>query len=95
VTINVVSTKVIEVRNVNIRVRCSIVKDAVDRSRRFENAETPNLAGLLGTRRERPCRRATDKTNELAPPHSITSSARAAIGSVKAEAASAITFPRS
>src|SRR5262249_39263372 len=32
---------------------------------------------LLRTRHERPCRRAANECDELAPPHSITSSARA------------------
>src|SRR5947209_7759177 len=42
-----------------------------------ERAYSSHL-GLLGTRSERPCRgRAADKANELAPSHSITSSARA------------------
>src|SRR5262249_2151604 len=37
----------------------------------------PNFTRLLRTRCERPCRRPAHKCNEIAPPHSITSSARA------------------
>src|SRR5262249_51962697 len=54
-------------------------------------AQKPNgrqLAGLLRARRERPCcRRATEQRDELAPLHSITSSARASSmgGYVQAE----------
>jgi hypothetical protein len=39
---------------------------------------SPALPRLLRPRRERPCgRRAAEQRDELAPPHSITSSARA------------------
>jgi hypothetical protein len=42
-----------------------------------DKAHPPNFARLLRPRRERPCRRAAENSNELAAPHSITSSARA------------------
>src|SRR5215813_13207194 len=38
---------------------------------------TPHTLALLRARRERPRRRTAKKSDELAPPHSITSSARA------------------
>src|SRR6516165_2653511 len=41
-----------------------------------ENPDAPNLQ-LLRVRRERPRSRSAEKRDELAPPHSITSSARA------------------
>src|SRR6516225_6290905 len=42
-----------------------------------QNADAPQSVGLLRTRDKRPCnRRATKERNELAPLHSITSSAR-------------------
>src|SRR5262249_25837179 len=40
-----------------------------------QEAEAINTARLLRLRRKRPRRRAADERNELAPPHSITSSA--------------------
>src|SRR5262249_31110301 len=44
--------------------------------RTHEHADPPHLLALLRTRRERPCRRcAAHERNDLAPPHSITSSA--------------------
>src|SRR5215813_159142 len=52
------------------------------KARRFQHAEAPDLAGWLSTRRPRPklrhrsCR-ASKQRDELAPSHSITSSARA------------------
>jgi hypothetical protein len=42
-----------------------------------KHSDTPNLLSLLRFGDKRPCRRSTDKRYELAPPHSITSSARA------------------
>jgi hypothetical protein len=43
-----------------------------------ENANAPHPLGRrLRARRERPCRRARKQRDQLAPPHSITSSARA------------------
>ena len=42
-----------------------------------ENTDTGELSGLLCARCNRPRRRATEQRDELAPPHSITSSARA------------------
>src|SRR5262249_8358851 len=43
-----------------------------------ESADSQHLLWLLRPRRERPCdRRAAEQRDELAPPHSITSSARA------------------
>ena len=51
-----------------------------DRPRREldEHADAPHPLALLRARRERPRRRRTaEKRDELAPPHSITSSARA------------------
>src|SRR5262249_40639525 len=45
-----------------------------------EHADAPHAVALLRSRRERPCRRATEERVELAPPnHSITSSARSRI----------------
>src|SRR5262249_14303403 len=41
-----------------------------------EGADTPNALALLRPRRERPRRRASNQRDELAAPHSITSSAR-------------------
>src|SRR5262249_60282028 len=40
-----------------------------------EHADAPPGLGLLRARRERPCRRAAEKRDEVAAPHSITSSA--------------------
>src|SRR6266567_8216540 len=43
-----------------------------------EHADAPHSLGLLRARRERPCNgRAAEQRDELAAPHSITSSARA------------------
>jgi hypothetical protein len=42
-----------------------------------QHADAPHALGLLCARRKRPCRHAADERDELAPPHSITSSARA------------------
>src|SRR5262249_42363304 len=42
-----------------------------------EDADPPHTLRLLRARRERPRRRAAEKRDELAAPHSITSSARA------------------
>ena len=42
-----------------------------------EHANAPHPLALLRARRERPSRRAADERDELAPVHSITSSARA------------------
>src|SRR5262249_21708246 len=42
---------------------------------RFQHADTPLLSGLLRARCERPRRRPTDERDELAPSHSMTSSA--------------------
>src|SRR5262249_52348523 len=51
--------------------------DGIDSRRRVENPDHRHRA-LLRARRERPSnRRAADEGDELAPPHSITSSARA------------------
>src|SRR5215831_15468177 len=42
-----------------------------------QRADPPDSLGLLRPRRNRPCRRAAEHRDELAPPdHSITSSAR-------------------
>jgi len=43
---------------------------------RNQYAEPPHAVALLRTRDERPRCSAPDRRNELAPPHSITSSAR-------------------
>src|SRR5262245_41303926 len=43
-----------------------------------ENTDAPHRVGLLRMRRDRPpCRGTAEQRDELAPPHSITSSARA------------------
>jgi hypothetical protein len=42
-----------------------------------DKSHPPNFARVLRPRRERPRRRAAEQRDELAPPHSITSSARA------------------
>src|SRR5262249_7943804 len=42
-----------------------------------EHADTPHPFALLRARRDGPCRRAADERDELAPFHSMTSSARA------------------
>src|SRR5262249_24788753 len=47
------------------------------RGRAHEHADASHPLRLLRARRERPRRRAAEQRNELAPPHSITSSARA------------------
>src|SRR5207253_1357510 len=49
---------------------------SLDRAHQHANAPHP-LRLLLRTCRERPCRRAAEQRDELAAPHSITSSARA------------------
>ena len=55
-------------------------------ARAHEHADAPHPLGLLRARRQRPRRRAADERDELAPPHSITSSARATkVGHVEAE----------
>src|SRR5262249_23190155 len=54
-----------------------------------DHADAPHPLALLGARRERPCgRRAADECHELAPSHSITSSARpsSVIGNVRPSA---------
>src|SRR5262245_28707886 len=46
-----------------------------------QHADPPHLLRLLRPGRDRPCgRRAAEQRDELAPPHSITSSARASSG---------------
>src|SRR5262249_19685615 len=48
----------------------------IGRGKIHEHADPPNLIGPLRVRRERPCRRrAAEKRDKFAPPHSITSSA--------------------
>src|SRR5215468_9876491 len=42
-----------------------------------QHADAPHAFALLRARRERPCHRAAEQRDELASPHSITSSARA------------------
>src|SRR6516225_1778052 len=42
-----------------------------------QHADAAHSAGLLRASAERPCRRAAQECDELSPPHSITSSARA------------------
>src|SRR5438067_7128019 len=49
----------------------------VIRTKIREHADPPQAIGLLRARRERPRRRAAESHDERAPPHSITSSARA------------------
>src|SRR5262249_6614465 len=49
----------------------------IGRSRTHEHADPPNPLALLRVCRERPRRRAAEHRDELAPLHSITSSARA------------------
>src|SRR6516225_6950891 len=44
-----------------------------------EHADAPHAVALLRARRERPCRRAPKQRDELAPFHSMTSSARSII----------------
>src|SRR6516165_5961660 len=51
-----------------------------------EHADAPHPLALLRARRERPSRRAPDERDELAPPHSITSSASANIFAGKSPA---------
>src|SRR5215813_6450684 len=57
-----------------------------------EHADAPRAFGQLRARRKRPrCRRATEQRNELAPPHSITSSARASsVGGTSSPSALAV-----
>src|SRR5262249_55531748 len=47
------------------------------RSIRHQHADPPHPVALLRAHRERPRRRAAEQRDELAPPHSITSSAMA------------------
>src|SRR6516164_3627217 len=47
------------------------------RSERHQHADAPHPAALLCARRQRPSRRAAEQRDELAPLHSITSSASA------------------
>src|SRR5262249_29460499 len=47
-----------------------------ERRHRPDHGYAPNPTSLLRARRERPCCRTTKKRDELASPHSITSSAR-------------------
>src|SRR5262245_48526797 len=42
-----------------------------------QHSDAAHALGLLRPRREWPCRHATEERDEIAPPHSITSSARA------------------
>src|SRR5215831_14030494 len=53
------------------------LKFPIVRSRGQENANEAHLLALLRAHRERPRGRAADQRDELAPPHSITSSAMA------------------
>ena len=56
-----------------------------------ENANAPHALRLLGPRHERPRRSAAKQRDELAPPHSITSSARASsIGGISRPRALAV-----
>jgi hypothetical protein len=47
------------------------------RGRAHEHPDAPHSLALLRARRERPRRRAAEQGDEIPPPHSITSSARA------------------
>src|SRR5262245_18704997 len=47
----------------------------------MQECDAPHALGLLRARRQRPRRRAAKQRDELAPPHSITSSARPSNGS--------------
>src|SRR5262245_39288436 len=49
---------------------------SIARGEVHEDSNAPHSARLLRPRRNRPCRRAADQRDELASPHSITSSAR-------------------
>src|SRR4029079_14875618 len=55
-----------------IALHFSVVGDGI-----HQHGDAPNALGLLRVCRERPRSRTTDQRDELAPPHSITSSARA------------------
>src|SRR5262249_15408825 len=58
--------------------RCETsLPDLIVRGCGEEHADAPHGLALLRSRRERPHRRAAEKRDELAAPHSITSSARA------------------
>jgi hypothetical protein len=46
----------------------------------YEHADAPHPLALLCARRERPRRRAAERSDEFAPSHSITSSVRAQPG---------------
>src|SRR5262249_24725233 len=55
------------------------------------DADTPHPLGLLRARCKRPRRRAAKQGDELAPPHSITSSARArSVGGISTSSALAV-----
>ena len=53
------------------------LKVRIARNGRQEHADAPHVLRLLRAHRQRPhCRRPTEQRDEVAPPHSITSSAR-------------------
>jgi hypothetical protein len=57
----------------------------------MKNSDPPNSAGLLCARCDRPRRRSADKRDELASPHSMTSSAIASsIGGLSSPSAFAV-----
>src|SRR5262249_37805089 len=59
--------------------------------KRREHPHAPHTLGLLRGRRERSRRRAADERDELSPPHSITSSARASrVGGISRPSALAV-----
>src|SRR5262249_26771446 len=58
---------------------------------RHQDTYPPHSLRLLRARRERPCRRASEEGDELAPLHSITSSARASsVGGTSTPSARAV-----
>src|SRR6476661_2865298 len=58
---------------------CRAARDCFDviRSERAHDGDVPHRAGSLRACGKRPCNRAAQNSDELAPPHSITSSALA------------------
>jgi hypothetical protein len=60
----------LETQRLQLGQECLILGGHVgDVEARAENADAPDLAGLLRPRRERPCGRAADKCDELAAFH--------------------------
>src|SRR5262249_24948423 len=67
------------------------LKVRIVRSGRQQHADAPHALALLGVRRERPHGRTANERDEVAPLHSITSSARASsVGGISSPSAFAV-----